>query len=901
VQIPAEHLAALSPLLEKGLDLPDHAREQWLKGLAEPFPGAKTMLRKMLGKVASGEAADLLDTLLKVPLPEDEPAPGAHAATFNMNDKIGNYRLERLLGRGGMGSVWLARRTDELVNRPVALKLPHLHLQSAYFAERFARERDILANLTHPNIAHLYDAGISAQGQPYLAMEYVAGKSITQYCESHGSTIVQRIELFLQVLSAVHYAHTQNVIHRDLKPSNILVREGAQVVLLDFGIAKLLVEGETNETALTRHGGAALTPDYASPEQISGETLGAATDIYSLGVVLYQLLSGRRPYELKQSTRRALEEAILTSDPRPPSEVATSQTTANEATRASHWVRRALQGDLDTIVLKALKKQPEERYLTASDFAEDLRRHLKGEAVSARPDSLGYRTKKWALRNKPALQSVAITLAVIAALLLGTSALWRRSDGNIASAPAGVTTPSAVPIAPPQHSVAVLPFVDMSEKKDQEYFSDGLAQELIEHLGRTPGLKVIARTSSFAFKGKSDEITTIAAKLRVANVLEGSVRRSGDHLRVTTELISADSGQSLWSETFDREFKDVFAIQDEIASAVVSALKLKLSGGPVAAAAPHGTTNPEAFNAYLQGRQFFLQANTVAEFRQATEAYQKAINLDPRYADAYADLAMSEYRVADQTGDHAIEKQAAQAADKAVDLDPGLAYGYAIRGFLRAQQHYDWAGAESDFKHALALEPTNSRVLQHYAILLMYVGRTNEAVAMLRNAVELDPLSSSYWQQLGRTLEASREYPAAYDAFHHAQTITPRDRFTNWNLGRLQLIDGQAQEALATFQSNPDEIFRNTGVALAEHTLGDTKASQQALDSLIAAAAGEAAYQIAEVYAWRGEKDKAFEWLERAHRQQDGGLVSTKADLLLASLRSDPRYLAMLRKLNFPP
>jgi adenylate cyclase len=452
---------------------------------------------------------------------------------------------------------------------------------------------------------------------------------------------------------------------------------------------------------------------------------------------------------------------------------------------------------------------------------------------------------------------------------------------------------------PAEKSIAVLPFADMSEKMDQEYFSDGLAEELIAQLANAPGLKVIARTSSFSFKGKSDDIPTIASKLNVANLLEGSVRRSGNHLRVTTQLIRADSGQRLWSETFDREFKDVFTIQDEIAAAVVTALKVQLNGGSTAVRG-HGTTNPEAYNVYLLGRQLYTQ-RTIPTSRQAIEAYQTAIELDPHYADAYADLAMSQYFLADNTGDVALGRLAEQAAQKAIDLDPHLSTGYSVRGFLRYLHHYDWVGAETDFRQALALEPTNSRVLSRYGKLLTDLGRTEEATVMLRKAIEQDPLSIGNWQNLGIALAESKDHAAAYDAFHHALVIRPGDAFTTFALGTLQLIEGKAQEALATFQSNSIEEFRGAGVAMAEQTLGDAKASQQALDKLIATSAGDAAYQIAEVYAWRGEKDKAFEWLERAYRQQDGGITDIKNDLRLASLRSDPRYVAMLQRLNFPP
>ena len=486
-----------------------------------------------------------------------------------------------------------------------------------------------------------------------------------------------------------------------------------------------------------------------------------------------------------------------------------------------------------------------------------------------------------------------VVLALAAAYFWGDTA-WQRLAGKLL----------ATSVVVSDKSIAVMPFADMSEKRDQEYFSDGLAEELIEQLGNTPGLKVIARTSSFSFKGKSDDIPTIASKLNVANVLEGSVRRSGNHLRISTQLIRADSGQPLWSETFDREFKDVFTIQDEIAAAVVLALKLKLAGGQTAVGA-HGTTNSEAYNAYLLGRSLYIQSayiqSTEAGYRQAIEAYQKAINLDPRYADAYAELAMAQYYLGDNTGNLALEASAEQAAQKAIDVDQHRASGYAVRGYLRYNLRYDWGGAEADFKQALALDPTDSRVFRRYASMLNQVGRTEEAAALLEKGIEQDPLDASTWAGLVDALVASRNYAAAYDAVHRALAIRPTDNSSSFQLACLQLFDGKAQDALATFQNNSFAVFRDTGVAMAEHTLGDAESSQQALDRVIATAAEDAAYQIAEIYAWRGQKDKAFEWLERAYRQRDGGLTAIKIDLVLASLRSDPRYVAMLRKLNLPP
>jgi TolB-like protein/DNA-binding winged helix-turn-helix (wHTH) protein/Flp pilus assembly protein TadD len=482
-----------------------------------------------------------------------------------------------------------------------------------------------------------------------------------------------------------------------------------------------------------------------------------------------------------------------------------------------------------------------------------------------------------------------VALALAAAYFLGGKAWLSKHAGETA----------ATSVVVSDKSIAVLPFTDMSEKQDQEYFSDGLSEELIGMLTNVPDLRVPARTSSFYFKGKQATIADIAKSLGVSHVLEGSVRKSGDTLRIAAQLIRADNGYQVWSETYDRKLDDIFKIQDDIAAAVVTALKVQLNGGSTAVRG-HGTSNPEAYSAYLLGRQLHSQS-TVPTWRQAIEAFQKAIGLDPHYADAYAALAMSEYFLAENTGDHALGKLAEQTAQKAIDLDPSVGAGYSARGAMRYLHHYDWVGAESDLKKALALGPTNSRELSRYGTLLSYVGRREEATSILRKAIEQDPLQTTIWQGLGVTLAESGDHAGAYDAFNHALAIQPADNFSKFHFARLQLVDGKAREALTTFQSILDEEFRGAGVAMTEHTLGDAQASQQALEKLIATGAADAAYQIAEVYAWRGEQDKAFEWLERAYRQQDGGLVDLKGDFQLASLRSDPRYGAMLRRLNFPP
>ena len=499
-------------------------------------------------------------------------------------------------------------------------------------------------------------------------------------------------------------------------------------------------------------------------------------------------------------------------------------------------------------------------------------------------------------------RTALVVASVVSLALVGFAAdrLWLSSHRAaatpattpVASAPVPVTAAPAIP----EKSVAVLPFVDMSEKKDQEYFSDGLSEELIDLLTKVPDLRVPARTSSFYFKGKSEDIAAIAEKLHVAHVLEGSVRKAGSTIRVTAQLIRADNGYHLWSETYDRDLKDVFKVQDEIAGAVVSALKLKLVPGQQANS--HHTSSSEAYTQYLLGRQFFERRN-LRDWRRSIEAYRKAIELDPRYAAAYAELAVSEYGVADYVGDTAGRQQALAASETAVALAPDEPDGYVARGYLRSVLSWDWTGAQADYAKALALNPDDNKVQRRYGILLEKLGRLPEAITALKKATELDPLSSFTWTALANALTANRQFDAAHGAFLRALEIQPDNGDALDNFGWFQLLEGKAAEALVTFrQEGGQDDF--TGIAAAQHTLGHAKESQQTLDGVIASQAQDNANGIARVYAWRGDKDKAFEWLDRAYQHREEDLSFIKMDPVLASLRRDPRFGALLRKMNFP-
>ena len=412
-----------------------------------------------------------------------------------------------------------------------------------------------------------------------------------------------------------------------------------------------------------------------------------------------------------------------------------------------------------------------------------------------------------------------------------------------------------------------------------------------------PDLRVPARTSSFYFKGRSEDIPTIAQKLRVAHVLEGSVRKAGNTIRVTAQLIRADNGYHLWSKTYDRDFKDIFKVQDEIAAAVVAALKANLLSAQ-GISSRHKTSNTEAYRQYLLGNQFRNPDNPASN-RQALAAYQKAIALDPGYAAAYSGLSEVEWRIADQsTAESAGYQRAGAAAEKAIALAPDSPEGYWARGQLRVNHLFDWTGALADYEHALALDPNYVRVLVAEGGVLATLGRMPDAFVNVHRAIAIDPMSVVAWRGLILLLINVGPLPAARDALNRLVEIDPRQDNRD-GFATIALFEGRAREALSAFQSERAD-FRFVGIAMAEHTLGHAAESQRALEFLEKKYANVWAFQIAEIYAWRGESDKAFDWLERAYRQRDGGLTSLKYDRILNSLRGDPRYKALLRKMNLP-
>lgn len=451
----------------------------------------------------------------------------------------------------------------------------------------------------------------------------------------------------------------------------------------------------------------------------------------------------------------------------------------------------------------------------------------------------------------------------------------------------------------PGKSVAVLPLINESGDPANDYFSDGLSEQLIVSLAQIPGLKVIGRSSSFRFKGSREPGAAIAEKLGVGTLLEGTVRRKDGRVRIVVELVNAADGRELWSRTFDRELKDIFAIQSEIAQGVAKALRIQLLPDGPRATAEHHVPSFETYDYFLQGRQMLVRGDH-AGFAKAVQAFRQAVAMDPEYAEAYSGLAMAESFAVEQNPDRTqvtlAQRRAMAAAERAVALDPGLGDAYAARGYLRGSNDWDWEGALADLETALRLDPQDARNQIRYGYLLATLGRLPEAADAFRKGIADDPLFTPDWYWLGRVQAAQGDPAAARRAMNRALAIDPEFLDASSYIGTLSLLQGDPATALATYTKTGSL----NGVAMAEHDLGHTAQAQFALDQLIAKRAEHAAYAIAAVYAWWNDPDQAFPWLERAVAQHDTALVTVKYDPLLRNLHSDPRFNELLAKLGLP-
>jgi eukaryotic-like serine/threonine-protein kinase len=698
-----------------------------------------------------------------------------------IGERMGAYAVVKELGRGGMGAVYLAERADGQFEKRVAIKVLKRGTDTDEVLRRFRAERQILARLDHPNIARLLDAGTTDDGLPYFIMDYIVGAPVTRFAVAQKLSTRQRLELFLKICAAVEFAHRNLVVHRDIKPSNILANAEGEPKLLDFGIAKILAK-EEDAAQSSIEAEQRLTPVCASPEQAKGDPVTVATDIYSLGALLYQMLSDQKPHRFSTSrpSRKELASVIGEQVPPPPSAVASDAQTA-----------RLLRGDLDAIVLFAMRKEPEMRYATVVDFADDIRRHLEGKPVVARRPTLAYRARCLVRRNGPRLIASAAVVIVLTGVLF---AFWVRSQQNSREAAGGVS--AAAPDI--RKSIAVLPFQNLSSEPDNAYFADGIQQEVLTRLTKIEDLKVISRTSTKGYQSQPGNLAEIARQLGVANVLQGSVQKAGNQVRVNVHLVNVQSGSQLWAETYDRLLSDIFSVETEIAKGIAESLQAKLTGREEQALAAKPTNNSEAYDAYLRGLVFEEGSNYSSDaVFKAIDFYNLAVRLDPNFALAWARLSgLHALLYSNRRDTTAARRDAAkQALENAQKLQPDSPETVLFTGYYQYWVLHDYGLAKATFGRVSKMLPGNSEVLCALGAIARKEGHWDESVGYWERGLALNPRNTALLTEVAFTYAAVRQFSKAEKLYDRALDIVPNDLSLMALKASVYQAEGNLQEA----------------------------------------------------------------------------------------------------------
>jgi serine/threonine protein kinase/Flp pilus assembly protein TadD len=817
---------------------------------------------------------------------------------LKIGHSLGHYRIISKIGAGGMGEVYLAH--DTKLDRRVALKiLPAEFAEDKDRMSRFVLEAKSASALNHPNIITIYEINEFAQTH-FIATEFIDGKTLNEYVKSNPLNFKSSLEIGIQIASALDEAHSAGIVHRDIKPDNVMIRPNGLVKILDFGIAKLTglnnqpnlyAEAATTIKQSTSPGMIIGTANYMSPEQATGKEVDARSDIFSFGVVLYEMMAAKLPFT--GDTPVEMIGAILHKEPLP--------------------LNSDVPSEITKIIGKCLRKDRNERYQTVKDLLIDLKAALQKLEFEKKPertispekeepktqllkattiDEMNQTTTNQTVANNPTKKYLRAALAILLVSVIGVFG-YRYLATNHKQI----------------ESIAVMPFVNDSGNQDVEYLSDGMTETLIKSLSNLPNLNVKPRSSVFRYKGKDTDLQTIARELNVQAILNGRVVERGDQLIISLELVDAQKDSVIWTEQYNRKTSELVTLQSEIAKDVSTNLKPRLSGADEAKLADNGTTDSETYQTYLKGRYFISKASNDGA-QQSLKYFQESVGLDPKFARGYAGIAdaytlLATVFASTVSVNEAMPK-ARTAAEKAIELDPNLGEAYTSLAWVKFRFDWDWAGAESAFKKAVALNPNYAQGHQWYGEYLTCMRREPEAVAEMKRARELEPFSLIINWNLAKTYVGFRRYD---EALAEAKNVLELDKtfLRNYRLLRVAYLkkgmDAEAFNAAIKerelVKDPPEkitdykEIFKTKGLSAALAKIAEFDLQNDTKNIL-------APLNKAYLYTNLGDKEKALYWLEEAYKFRQGSLVGLQAEVEFDSLRDEPRFQEIIRKMNFP-
>lgn len=784
-------------------------------------------------KSANFESASFCaDCGTQLPLPKDikvtETMEAPKEELTTGSTFAGRYQIIEELGKGGMGRVY--RALDKELHEEVALKLIKPEIaKDKKTIERFKNELKIARKISHRNVGRMYEL-MEEKGTHFITMEYVPGQDLKGLIKQTGQlTIGKALSIAKEICEGLEEAHRLGVVHRDLKPSNIIIDREGNASILDFGIARSL-----KEMGMTGAGVMIGTPEYMSPEQVEGKETDQRSDIYSLGVILYEMTTGQAPF--KGDTAFTIGVKHKSEIPKDPKEL-----------------NAQIPEDFSHVILRCMEKDKECRYQSAGELLTELGKIEKEITKSVLTD------------RRPETEELE----------------W-------------------------QNSIAVLPFVDLSPEKDQEYFCDGMAEELINALTKIEKLQVASRTSSFQFKEKGYDILDVGRKLKVKTVLEGSIRKAGNHLRITAQLVNVDDGYHLWSEKYDRKMEDIFAIQDEISLVIIDKLKLKLLKEEKATFIKRYTDDLEAYDLYLKGR-YFWNRRYEGGLQRGLEYFNQTIKKDPSYAPSYAGIADSLSILglfAWLPPKEAFPKAKATAL-KAIKIDDMLAEAYTSLGWINMLYDWDWTAAEKALKRALEIDPNYAIGQLWYALYLSYLDRLEEASEEIIKALRLEPLSLLINVNLGFILYCKSQYDEAIEQCLKTIEMDPNYLLSYWFLGAGYSGKGMWKEMIAAFEKavalSEGSPFFIGYLGYAYAISGQKDNARRTLNQLekLSKERYVSNYCRAMIYLGLGEKARLFEFLEKAYEAREPVLaLSSKVAPYFDSVRSDPKFKALLKKIG---